>query len=136
MPGFRFDSRLSTWIAQISYNTCIDYLRRKKWVFSHAEEKEAGDETEGAFFTLLSTQAAMENDTITKKELATILNEEIEKLPPVYKTMIALYHQEELSYDEIGQVTGLPAGTVKSYLFRARRALKNNLLANYKKDDL
>ena len=136
LPGFRFDSRLSTWIAQISYNTCIDYLRRKKWLFSHTEEKEAGDETDGSFPVLLSAHAAMENDTVTRKELSTILNEEIEKLPPVYKTMIALYHQEELSYDEIGQVTGLPAGTVKSYLFRARRTLKNNLLANYKKEDL
>jgi RNA polymerase sigma-70 factor (ECF subfamily) len=136
LPGFRFDSRLSTWIAQVSYNSCIDYLRKKKWVFSLTEEKEPGEDMEGSFPTQLSAYATTESDILTKKELSTILNEEIEKLPLLYKTMIALYHQEELSYDEIGQVTGLPAGTVKSYLFRARKTLKNNLLANYKKEDL
>jgi RNA polymerase sigma factor (sigma-70 family) len=136
LPGFRFDSRLSTWVAQISYNTCIDFLRKKKWVFFDGEEKELGDETEGSFAFVFPGHATTENDTVTKKELSTILNEEIEKLPPVFKIMIVLYHREELSYEEIGQVTGLPAGTVKSYLFRARRILKNNLLVNYKKDDL
>jgi RNA polymerase sigma-70 factor (ECF subfamily) len=136
LPGFRFGSRLSTWIAQISYNTCIDFLRKKKWVFFDGEEKEPGDEREASFHNLPSAYATLENDIVTKKELSTILNEEIEKLSPVFKTMIVLYHQEELSYDEIGQVTNLPAGTVKSYLFRARRTLKNNLLVNYKKDDL
>jgi RNA polymerase sigma-70 factor (ECF subfamily) len=54
----------------------------------------------------------------------------------VYKTLVTLYHNEELSYDEIGQITGLPAGTVKSYLFRARKELKNHLLLQYKKEDL
>jgi RNA polymerase sigma factor (sigma-70 family) len=136
LPGFRFNSRLSTWIAQISYNTCIDFLRKKKWIFFDGEEKEQGTEREDSFHTLSSAYATLENDTVTIKELSTILNKEIEKLPPAFKIMIVLYHQEELSYDEIGQVTGLPAGTVKSYLFRARRTLKNNLLANYKKDDL
>ena len=73
---------------------------------------------------------------IRQRELSTILNEGIEKLPPVYKTLIALFHNEELSYGEIGQVTGLPEGTVKSYLFRARKALKNNLLLTYQKEDI
>jgi RNA polymerase sigma factor (sigma-70 family) len=136
LPGFRFDCRLSTWIAQISYNTCIDFLRKKKWVFFDGEEKEPGAETEAPFHTLSPAYATTENDSVIQKELSTILNEEIEKLAPVYKTMIVLYHQEELSYDEIGKVTGLPAGTVKSYLFRARRTLKNNLLTIYKRDDL
>jgi RNA polymerase sigma-70 factor (ECF subfamily) len=137
LPSFRFDCRLSTWIAQIGYHACIDYLRKEKRLLLETDhEKKEPGETEGIFPVLLSNYTAAEHDTVTKKELSTILKEEIEKLPPVYRTMIALYHQEELSYDEIGQVTGLPAGTVKSYLFRARRTLKNNLLANYKKDDL
>ena len=54
----------------------------------------------------------------------------------MYKTLVTLYHNEELSYDEIGTITGLPAGTVKSYLFRARKELKNDLLLQYKKEDL
>ena len=99
-------------------------------------EYETSDESEVYITRPLSAYAVAENDTVTQKEISVILNEEIEKLPPVYKTLIALFHQEELSYEEVGQVTGLPSGTVKSYLFRARRILKNNLLVNYKKEDL
>ena len=73
---------------------------------------------------------------ISKKELTFILKSEIENLPPVYKTLITLYHNEELSYEEIKEITGLPEGTLKSYLFRARKTLKENLLAKYKKEDL
>jgi len=47
-----------------------------------------------------------------------------------------LYHHEDLSYEEISQITQLPAGTVKSYLFRARKSLKESILAKYKKDEL
>jgi len=64
------------------------------------------------------------------------MQSEIEKLSPVYKTMITLYHHEDLSYEEIAQITELPAGTVKSYLFRARKSLKESILAKYKKDEL
>jgi RNA polymerase sigma-70 factor (ECF subfamily) len=41
-----------------------------------------------------------------------------------------------MSYEEIGEITGLPEGTLKSYLFRARKTLKNNLLVRYKKEEL
>jgi len=79
----------------------------------------------------------METDNfMLQKDLSVILKTEIEKLSPVYKMMITLYHNEELSYDEIGQITGMPSGTVKSYLFRARKTLKDSLLLNYKKEDL
>ena len=55
------------------------------------------------------------------KNISEIVKKKIEKLPPIYKTLISLYHNEELSYEEIGAITGLPAGTVKNYLFRARK---------------
>jgi RNA polymerase sigma factor (sigma-70 family) len=61
---------------------------------------------------------------------------EIDKLSPIHKTLITLYHNEEMSYEEIAQVTQLPEGTLKSYLFRARKALKNSLLQHYKKEEL
>ncbi len=138
LPGFRFECKLSTWIAQISYNTSLDHLRKKKMVLTGNEFDiiEPENETALSFDKPNHTYYPAENDSITGKELSVILKEEIERLPPIYKTMIALYHQQELSYEEIGEVTGLPAGTVKSYLFRARRVLRNNLAINYKKEDL
>ena len=55
---------------------------------------------------------------------------------PLYRTLISLYHQQEMSYEEIAQITSLPDGTVKNYLFRARKMLKQYLLASYQRDDL
>lgn len=136
LSGFKFESRLSTWIARIGYNTCLDYLRKKKLapdgpVYPREGERE-GDHTDH-----LTGPVGMRVDTLLQqKDLSSLLKMETEKLPPVYKTLIGLYHTEDLSYDEIGQITGLPEGTVKSYLFRARRTLRNNLMEKYKKEDL
>lgn len=114
---FKHGSKLSTWIAQISYNACMDYLRRKKLFFP-------GELMDGAGFSTADGQ-------VYRKELAGILQAGMEKLQPVYRTMLTLYHQEELSYGEIGEITGMPEGTVKNYLFRARKALKEQLAGYY-----
>lgn len=139
LRGFKFQSKLSTWIGQICYNTCIDHLRKKKLILA---ENRYEPETESSNELLDMVNTARGNfdepmDTLViGKNISEIVKKKIEKLPPVYKTLISLYHNEELSYDEISTITGLPAGTVKSYLFRARRQLRNDLLLHYKKEDL
>ena len=138
LSSFQFHSKLSTWIARIGYNTCTDYLRKKKTVFygNIHEDYETGGDILDKLNNFTLYEDSTTNTMLQQKEHAVIIKSELEKLPPLYKTLISLYHQEELSYEELGQVTGLPAGTIKNYLFRARRLLKNNLLLNYKKEDL
>ena len=138
LPGFRFGSKLSTWIAQVSYNTCLDYLRKKKLVLQDKVHDDfGGDEDLPGINNKYSVElnVGADND-IFRKELSGILKTEIDRLPVIYKTLITLYHNEEMSYDEIAQITQLPEGTLKNYLFRARKALKNSLLQHYKKEDL
>lgn len=135
LRGFRFQSKLSTWIAQIAYNTCISHLEKKKLVltgdFSDSEQEVQSEDRK------LTHAREFETETLLlQKEQAAILTTEIDKLPPLFKTLIVLFHNEQLSYEEIADITGLPAGTLKSYLFRARKLLKTNLLARYKKEDL
>ena len=139
LPGFRYQSKLSTWIAQISYNTCLSYLEKKKLVladnlFERVDSDEDSLEPTNSR-SLLNLANQTEND-IFRRELSEILKSGIEQLSPLHKTLITLYHSEELSYEEIAQITQLPEGTVKSYLFRARKSLKDNLLRKYKKEDL
>ena len=136
LRSFKFQSKLSTWIAQIAYNTCINYLEKKKLVLTGNTNYDYEDE---AVETLNSKIDFFNNETekiIFKKELSTILRAEIDKLSPVYKVLVTLYHNEELSYLEIAEITELPEGTVKNYLFRARKTLRDNLLLNYKKEAL
>ncbi len=135
---FKFRSKLSTWIGQIAYNTCLSYLEKKKLILpgNNSDDSESGDEV---LEILNNRMAPFKNETeniIFQKELSEILQTEIDKLSPVYKTLITLYHNEELTYSEIAEITSLPEGTVKSYLFRARKTLRNNLLLTYKKEAL
>jgi RNA polymerase sigma factor (sigma-70 family) len=137
LASFKFQSKLSTWIGQITYNTCINFLEKKKLVLIDTiyEENDPGDEA----LENLSSARVIHNEAenfIFQKELSKILQAGIEKLSPVFKTLITLFHNEELSYAEIYEITQLPEGTVKNYLFRARKALKENLLINYKKEEL
>ncbi len=140
MPGFKFQAKLSTWVGQITYNTCLHYLEKKKVVLVSPKDDEEG-ETQQETLDRLQQKAAGRYDNeverlLSAKELSSILNTEMDKLSPMYKTLLSLYHQEELSYAEIGEITNLPEGTVKNYLFRARKALKQSLLTNYKREEL
>jgi RNA polymerase sigma factor (sigma-70 family) len=130
LPGFKFQSKLSTWIGQIAYNTCLHYLEKKKLVLMD----NLGEDSE---FPI--DHFNTKNDTehlVFNKELAAMLQTEIEQLKPLYKTLISLYHQEELSYVEIAEITSLPEGTVKNYIFRARKTLKENILLKYQRNEL
>ncbi|HMH31666.1 MAG TPA: sigma-70 family RNA polymerase sigma factor [Puia sp.] len=139
LSGFRFQSKLSTWIGQITYNTCLNWLERKKLLLPG--DLHSGKDTEHETGTVAHTwdqhTVGCEPETlILRKELSAMLQAGIHLLSPVYKTLIILYHQEELSYEEIVTITGLPEGTVKNYLFRARKALREGLLLKYKREEL
>jgi RNA polymerase sigma factor (sigma-70 family) len=124
LPVFRFGAKLSTWIGQIAWNACLRWLKKRKLVYLDlsAEENYAG------VIEPIGDIIAFEG------ELSQILGEAITLLPPLYRTLVTLYHTEELSYKEITTITGLPEGTVKSYLFRARKLLKEYLVKHYKEE--
>ncbi len=122
LASFQYKSKLSTWIANIAYNTTINYLQKKKISFIEIENT-----SENKFKSIENPEL----ETI-KTEAIDILNKEIEKLPLLYKTLITLYHLEELSNKEISEITNLPEGTIKNYLYRARKILKDNINNHYK----
>lgn len=136
LASFKFNSKLSTWIGTITYNTCLNYLSKKKIPILKVIDEKEKQSWESIENQLAVNSINQTEEFIFKKERSKIIAVEIEKLPPLYKTIISLYHKQELSYKEIATITGLPEGTLKSYLYRARKLLKVNLLMNYKKEDL
>ncbi|MCB0296766.1 MAG: sigma-70 family RNA polymerase sigma factor, partial [Calditrichaeota bacterium] len=70
------------------------------------------------------------------KEMYKFLHEEIAQLPVQYRAILTLYHMDDLSYQEIGEIMSLPDGTVKSYLFRARKLLKERIIEKYPAEEL
>ncbi|UOQ50720.1 RNA polymerase sigma factor [Hymenobacter cellulosivorans] len=137
LAGFKFQAKLSTWIGQITYNTCLHYLEKKHLVL--LDPTEPAPDSTGEEGRRAPPPPVTDQDPETAlfdQDLADILSAAVEHLPPLYRTLIALYHQQELSYEEIAQITSLPDGTVKNYLFRARKQLKQHLLARYHRHDL
>jgi RNA polymerase sigma-70 factor (ECF subfamily) len=136
---FKFQAKLSTWVGQITYNTCLHYLEKKQLVLLDPANALPADTEEDGRRAPAPPVASSDEDpeaALFSQDLADILGAAIEQLPPLYRTLISLYHQQELSYEEIAQITSLPDGTVKNYLFRARKQLKQQLLARYQRNDL
>lgn len=117
---FRNESKLSTWIASIAWNTCSDYLKK------HKRDRLDLSET-----IPVKAELAMTDDAtwriIHETDMKVVLRKSIDKLPLQYRTVLTLYHLEEFSYSEIEEITGMPEGTVKSYLNRARKQLREIL---------
>lgn len=124
LRSFKHQSKLSTWIGQIAYTTAINHVKKtsgKKYITVELTEFEdsynTGDNPESL---------------LIKKSTSAFIQEEIAKLPLLYKTIITLYHLQDFSYNEISDIMGMPEGTVKSYLFRARKLLKDKLAKHLK----
>jgi len=114
---YRNECKLSTWIATIAYNTSINYLRKFK----------KGDEVNPEDSAVLRNLTDYRSENYEQTDLHRYLREQIEFLPVQYRTVITLFHLEEFSYQEIEQITGMPEGTIKSYLFRAKALLREKL---------
>ena len=114
---YRNECKLSTWIATIAYNTSINYLRK----FKKSDDTGLDDKA------ILDKLADYRSDDYETTDLHRYIRNQIELLPVQYRTVLTLYHLEEFSYQEIETITGMPEGTVKNYLFRAKALLKEKL---------
>ncbi|WP_373511092.1 RNA polymerase sigma factor [Persicitalea sp.] len=119
LDTFNQESKLSTWIAKIAYNQALSHVRKRDILQNSA------DVDEEAFRERITDGADTPTDRLEAKELKTVVHEAIEKLPLPYRTLIDLFHIQEMSYAEIVEISGFPEGTVKSYLFRGRKLLKD-----------
>ncbi len=110
-PGAKF----STWIFAIAYHACCDRLNRRKR-YSNEELPERADASAGP------EHQAIAGDDARRVRAA------IDALPEKYRSVITLYHLQGKQYEEIAQVLGLPMGTVKTHLFRAKEHLRKLLV--------
>ncbi len=118
IESFHFNSKLSTWIATIAYREAVNTLKKEK----KTSFNELTTENEHSNVSDQDPHRQME-----KMELKDQIHYLIDKLPYQYKTVLTLFHLNEFNYKEIYEITGWPEGTVKSYLFRARKLLKDAL---------
>jgi RNA polymerase sigma-70 factor (ECF subfamily) len=124
-PSYKF----SSWIFKIAHNTSLDHLRKKELVTLSLEgspHAESQSEIEASTVQALSTEETPE-DYAASRELGATLEKAIGRLRPEYRTAIVMCHVEGRPYEEIAEVMGVPLGTVKTYIHRARNELKKEL---------
>lgn len=123
LPQFRFEASLATWIGRIAFSIAARHLRRKRLPLVHPTDDEEGEHP----LDRLASDEDLEGSH-AEADLVAHLGQALETLAPLPRTLVTLYHLDELGIPEIAFITGLPAGTVKSHLFRARRRLRGHLL--------
>ncbi|MFO7888971.1 MAG: sigma-70 family RNA polymerase sigma factor [bacterium] len=127
---FRFQSKFSTWIGKIAYNTCLNHIKK------HRPESIEQSILINSYINPFSDTELLPDDQISLKEITDHVHKEIENLNYIYKTVLTLFHLENMSYKEIGTIMNIPQGSVKSYIFRARKELKKRLLSKFKDKEI
>lgn len=121
LSTFRFDSKLSTWIATIAYRLSINHARKPSHL---VDDPKAGE----AYFKQQWSDAPNPEEIMQTHERHALLRAMVNDLPEAYKTVLTLFYLEEMSHAEIMEITGMPEGTVKSYLSRGKLLLKEALM--------
>lgn len=125
LDEFNFQSKLSTWIGTIAYRMSLNFIKKKD-ILSQSDDE----------LDKITIEISSVEESYMREDSNEYLNRLIMLLPVQYRTVLTLYHLQEMSYPEIVEITGWPEGTVKNYLFRARKILKEKLDQFLKKEEL
>ena len=117
LDKFQGNSRFSTWITRIAYNTAINFKIRTKKSENLCEEMQSN---------LVSNYETPE-ETQLKQLTKEAINNAVKQLPENYKKCIELYFYNNMTYEEIAETTDIPLNTVKTYIFRAKKELYQKL---------
>lgn len=121
----RFDDTQSIlpWIKKITVNTCLNFIRSSKNK-TISLDTPIGDES--SVEDLIASSVSVE-DQVTFKDTKRELEELIRGLPEEMRMAVILRHVQGMHYDEIARTMSCPVGTVKTYIFRGRKILKDKL---------
>ncbi len=125
LDGYDPRYRFSTWLFRIAGNAAIDHLRRRR---GRTVPLEAPPDEEGEIRAIEPRDERPDPlEDLSRRRTRQAIDAAIEKLPDDYRELISLRHYGEMPYEEIAELKGMPLGTVKNKLFRARQALRDLL---------
>lgn len=114
-PAYKF----SNWILRIAHNAAIDAMRRRGP--QEVSFDDPGEREESRLDAWLVDPASGDAAArLEQQDVGRLLQAAMDRLRPEYRQVVVLRYQEDLGYEEIAEVTGLPVGTIKSHLHRAR----------------
>ena len=115
---YRHDAPLKAWIGQVAYSVAKRHLERKRIPLA-----DAADDEEVPLHERVADEFDLES-AFADDEISRRLRAAIARLPPLQRTILTLYHLDELPLAQISRITGLAEGTLKSHLFRSRKRLQ------------
>ncbi|MGB7068066.1 MAG: sigma-70 family RNA polymerase sigma factor [Pyrinomonadaceae bacterium] len=121
LAKYSSEYKFSTWIYRIAHNAAIDHMRRNP----HNQQSIETETADGTYQLQIESPNPTPEQDRERSEWRTEIEAVVRCLPGVYRDLIVLRHSRDLSYDEIAEVTGLPLGTVKNRLFRAREMMRS-----------
>jgi RNA polymerase sigma-70 factor, ECF subfamily len=122
LKSFDPTRRLSSWLFRIAHNTTLDALRRLKPEVVELDGLREGDPHR-------DPPAPPAPDALEQAALGAALNLALLALRPGYRAAIALRYDQQLPFDEIGQILGVPEVTARTYVHRARKEMAGSLAA-------
>ncbi len=123
---FRGDANFSTWLFRVVTNLYLDERKRSK-AHLNVPLDEYIDLEESTVTRQIEDSSPGPEQLLEQMERAEALNALIQQLPDYQRAMVLLYHTQGRSYEDIAEIMGLPIGTVKSRLNRARLSLREKL---------
>ena len=124
LARYRSEFKFSTWIYKIAHNSAVDHLRRNA-----GRERSLSSGIEGDQYELpIESDSLSPEQESERKERRLEIEAVVRSLPNAYRELIVLRHSQDLTYEEIVEVTGLPLGTVKNRLFRAREVMRQQFI--------
>ncbi len=124
LSRYRSEFKFSTWIYKIAHNSAVDHLRRNGGRARSLSRELDGDQYD---LPIESGSLSPEQES-ERKERRLEIEGVVRSLPNAYRELIVLRHSQDLTYEEIVEVTGLPLGTVKNRLFRAREVMRQQFI--------
>ena len=117
---FKFDSKLSTWIATVAYRTAVNFAKKKRL-----------DQVD---LDAVTFKIGEEENPTEQEDMTAFVHSLVDQLPVNYRTVLTLFYLDGFSYPEIVEITEMPEGTVKNYIHRARAKLREIVEAHADKE--
>lgn len=124
LSKYNFEYKFSTWAYRICYNLVIDHIRKNQLQVDSLDDSMVSQRD-----MLVSENYVKEDGfkSLSDRETRTYVWQTVDTIPLKYRELILLRYIQDLKYEEIADITGLPVGTVKNRIFKAKEILKGEM---------
>lgn len=121
---YNFQYKFSTWAYRICYNLVIDHIRKNQ---AYVDSLNGDNISQKRLVESKNFISEDGFDNLEKDEIKTYLWKIVGLIPMKYRELILMRYLQELKYDEIAEIAGLPVGTVKNRIFKAKELLRKEI---------